>query len=150
MNLKDIKKLREQTGAGIVAAKKALEEARGDMKKAQEIIRKKGLAKAAKKSDRETKSGQIYAYVHAGGSVGALVEVNCETDFVARNDEFGGLCKEIAMQVASMDPKNVKDLLAQKYIRDAKKTVNDLIKQAIAQLGENITISRFERFSLGE
>jgi elongation factor Ts len=150
MNIKDIKKLRQQTGAGVVAAKKALEEAKGDMKKAQEIIRQKGLAKADKKSDRETKSGQVYAYVHGDGVVGALVEINCETDFVARNEEFGILCKEIAMQIVSMNPKDVKDLLAQKYIRDVQKTIQDLVKQAIAKLGENITISRFERFELGE
>src|SRR3989339_1896957 len=116
-----IKELREQTGAGVMDAKKALEEAGGDIAKAVEIIRAKGLAKAASKSDREVNSGRVYCYTHGGGSSASMVEVACETDFVAKTPEFEALCKEIAMQVVSMDPKNTAELLAQAYIRDASK-----------------------------
>lgn len=129
--------------------KKALDEAGGDMKKAEGIIREKGLAKAKKKSDREVKSGLVYAYVHQTGKVGAMVEVACETDFVAQNDEFVGLCKEVAMQVASMNPKDVKELEEQSYIRDGSKTIKDLVGELVGKMGENIKIIRFARFELG-
>jgi len=148
--IEKIKKLRDKTGAGVMDVKKALEEAKGDMKKAEEIIREKGLAKAKKKSDREVKSGLIYSYVHQTGKVGAMVEVACETDFVAKNDEFVGLCKEIAMQVASMNPKDVKELEEQSYIRDSSKKVGDLVKELVGKIGENMRIVRFVRFELGE
>lgn len=150
MNLKDIKKLREQTGAGVVVVKNALEEAKGDLKKAKEILKKKGLAKAKKKSDRATQEGRIHAYIHAQGRVGALVEVNCETDFVARNPEFESLCQEVGMQVASMNPKDVDELMSQDYIRDPKKTIKQLITEAVAKLGENISVGRFTRYELGQ
>ena len=102
-----IKELREKTGAGIVDCKKALQEANGDMEKAVEILRKKGAAKAAKKADRATAEGIVISYIHAGGKVGALVELNCETDFVARTEDFKTLAREIAMQVAAMSPEYV-------------------------------------------
>jgi elongation factor Ts len=148
--LEKIKKLRDKTGAGVMDVKKALEEAKGEMKKAEEIIREKGFAKAAKKSDREVKSGLIYSYVHQTGKVGAMVEIACETDFVAKNDEFIALCKEIAMQVASMNPKNVKELESQSYIRDSGKKVGDLVKELVGKVGENMKIVRFSRLELGE
>ncbi len=147
--LDQIKELREKTGAGIMDAKKALVEANGNMAEAEEIIRQKGLTKAAKKSDREMKSGLVYTYNHLG-RVGVMVEVNCETDFVAKNEEFTALAKEIAMQVASMNPGSVEELLSQEYIRDSSQTIDDLIKALIGKIGENMNVRRFVRFELGE
>ena len=147
--MEKIKELRENTGAGVMDAKKALEEAKGDMKKAQEIITAKGLARAESKSDREVHSGKIYCYTHGGGSAAAMVEVACETDFVAKTPEFEALCKEIAMQVVSMDPKDTAELLTQAYIRDAGKTMDQLIKELGGKVGENIRVTRFARFKLG-
>lgn len=143
-----IKTLREKTGAGVMDAKKALEEAKGDLTKAIEIIAQKGLTKAASKSEREVTNGRVYAYVHNTGKVGAMVEIACETDFVANTEEFSTLCKEVAMQIASMNPADVEALLAQTYIRDGSKTVGDLVKALIAKTGENMKIVRFVRFAL--
>ncbi len=143
-----IKELREKTGAGVMDAKKALEEAKGNMAKAEELIAQRGLTKAANKADREVKSGRVYAYIHSTGRVGAMVEVACETDFVANTEDFTSLCKEIAMQVASMDPADVEVLLAQDYIRDGSKTIGDLVKALIAKTGENIKVIRLVRFRL--
>lgn len=145
-----IKKLREKTGAGIADCRKALEEAKGDEKKAVELLRSWGIDEAADKADREVGQGLVDTYIHAGGKVGAMVEINCETDFVARTDEFKNLVHEVAMQVSAMDPKDVEELLKQEYIRDASKTISDLVKEAIAKLGENIVIKRFMRFELGQ
>jgi len=144
-----IKKLREKTGAGVMDAKKALEEARGNMEKAIEFIRAKGFARAEEKSDRDVQSGKVYCYTHLGGTTAAMVEVACETDFVAKNPEFEALCKEIAMQVVSMNPKDVDELLAQPYIRDAAKTIEQLVKELVGKTGENIRIIRLARFKLG-
>lgn len=144
-----IKQLREKTGAGVADIREALEESKNDLKKAEEVLAKKGFEKAAKKGDRATDAGMIDAYLHQG-RVGAMVELMCETDFVARTDEFKALAHEISMQVASMNPKTVKDLEKQEYIRDPSKTISILVKEAIAKLGENITIGRFERFELGK
>ncbi|NMB57135.1 translation elongation factor Ts [Candidatus Beckwithbacteria bacterium] len=143
-----IKKLRMETKAGVMDVRKALEESKGDMAKAKQWLAKKGLDKAAKKADRETGDGRIATYVHAGARIGAMVKLACETDFVSATDEFEVLGKEIAMQVASMDPKDVKELLAQTYIRDSKKTIDDLVKEAIAKLGENIQIIEFVRMAI--
>src|SRR3989339_683088 len=145
-----IKELREQTGAGVMDAKKALEEAGGDIAKAVEIIRAKGLAKAEGKSAREVRSGRVYCYTHGGGSAASMVEVACETDFVAKTPEFEVLCKEIALQIVSMSPASVEELLKQEYIRDGGKTIDDLVKELIAKTGENIRVIRFARFKLGE
>jgi len=147
--LEEIKVLREKTGAGVMDAKKALEEAGGDMKKAGEIIAAKGIAKAEKKADREAKSGLVYGYTHQG-RVGVLVEVNCETDFVAKNPEFENLCKEIALQIASMDPKDVDELLEQDYVRDGSKKIKDLVTSLVGKIGENMQVRRFVRMELGE
>ncbi len=154
-----VKELRDQTGAGVMDCKRALQDADGDMEKAAELLRQKGLTKHLKLAGREAKQGLIESYIHTGGRIGALVEVNCETDFVARTDEFRTLAREIAMQVASMSPKSVGDLdevhedqsvlFNQEYIRDARKTIRDLVKETIAKVGENIVVSRFVRFEVG-
>lgn len=149
INAQDIKKLRELTSAGFADCKNALEEASGDIKKAEEILKEKGIAKAAKKGDRETGSGLVESYVH-GGRIGVLVELLCETDFVARTDEFKTLAHEIALQISSMNPESSEELLKQEYIRDASKTIEDLVKEAIAKLGENIKVGKFNRIALGE
>lgn len=129
-------------------AKKALEEAKGDLDQAEKIILQKGLAKAAKKGDREVKSGIIYSYDHQH-RIGVLLELNCETDFVAKNEEFIALAKEIAMQIASMNPASVEELMGQEYIRDGSKKVEDLIKELIGKIGENMQLARFTRYELG-
>src|SRR5579872_4504971 len=128
LDVNKIKDLREQTGASISDVRIALDESSGDMTKAKEWLKTRGLEKAGKKKDRETSQGLVVSYIHSGGKVGALVEVLCETDFVARTDDFQGLAKEIAMQVAAMSPKNTKELLSQPYIRDNSQTIEQLIK----------------------
>jgi elongation factor Ts len=191
-----VKELREKTGAGMMDCKKALTEMEGDLEKAIDYLRKKGLASAGKKSGRVTAEGLVGSYIHFGGQIGVLVEVNCETDFVARNEEFKGLVQDLAKQIAacpnivyvSVDevpadfvareraiaiesdtlkgkPENVKEkivqgkvdktvrelcLLDQPYIKDQSITVEELIKQVISKLGENIQVRRFSRFVLGE
>jgi elongation factor Ts len=140
VSAQDIKKLREETGAGVMDVKRALEEADGKLDQARELIRERGLAKAAKKSDRETKEGFVGSYVHTTGKVAAMVSLLCETDFVARNEEFQQLAREIAMQVASMRPENAEELLDQEYIRDPKLKVGDLIKTLSGKVGENIQL----------
>lgn len=148
VTMEQIKKLRAQTQAGVMEAKQALEESDGDIKKAKAWLVKRGLDKAAKKADRETGEGVVAAYIHTNGRVGALVKLTCETDFVARTQEFNTLARELAMQVASMDPINVDKLLTQDYIRDTRRKVGDLVKEAIAKLGENIRIMAFKRLSI--
>jgi len=149
ISIEDIKKLRGKTGAGIADCRRAFEEAKGDFKHAEELLRKWGVDKASEKSDRSVGAGLVDTYIHAGGRVGAMVEVNCETDFVAKTEEFKALVREIAMQVAAMDPIDVSELLGQEYIRDSAKTVDNLVKETIAKVGENIVIRRFARFELG-
>lgn len=145
----DIKKLRAKTGAGVMDCKKALSAAQGDFKQAQEILREKNLVKAEKKAGRETKEGYIASYVHNDYKTAALVEVLCETDFVARNEKLQDMGKNLAMQVVSMQPTDVDEFLAQDYIRDPKMTIKDLVKQTSGLLGENIVIKRFIRFEVG-
>ena len=147
-DVKLIKQLREETQASIADCRKALEESGEDYKKAIEWLKKRGIEKAEKKADRETAQGLVEAYVHQNGKVGVLVEVLCETDFVARTDEFKSLCHEVAMQVAAMDPKNVESLLKQEYIRDGSVTIEQLVKQSIAKLGENVVIKSFSRIEI--
>lgn len=137
-NLEDIKKLRDQTSAGVSDCRAALEEAKGDMKKAAEILKKKGIEKAAKKSDREVKAGMIFTYVHHTGRVGSIVALACETDFVAKTEDFQKLGREIAMHLAATN-----DLEAP-YVRDASKTIADLIKEVIGKLGENIQVTEYK------
>lgn len=144
--------------------KRALEEADGNLEKASEILREKGMAAAAKRAERETRQGVVESYIHAGGRIGVLVEVNCETDFVANTDGFRQLARDIAMQVAAMNPQvvSVEDrtpeiegrdeevvLLAQPFIKDGSKTIGSMVQEAIATTGENVRVSRFARFELG-
>ena len=159
-----VKELRDQCGAGIMECRNALIEAQGDMGKALQILKERGLLKAEKKAQRATSEGLVEAYIHAGGHIGAMVEVNCETDFVARTDEFKELAHHLAMQVAAMPPqfisaKEISEgtdvepqtacLLLQPYIKNPDKTVQDIIAETIAKVGENIKVSRFVRFELG-
>ena len=190
-----VKALRDKTGAGFMECKAALTEASGDVEEATTILRKRGLAQAARKVGRSTQQGRIGAYIHAGGKIGVLVEVNCESDFVARTADFQTLLKELAMQIAAADPKFVRRedvpageldheraiyraqvenagkparvvdkivegklnsyfervvLVDQPSIRDGNVKVSALIAQTVAKVGENITVSRFARFKLGE
>lgn len=140
-----IKKLREEVGGGMMDVKKALEEAEGNVEKAKKILKKKGIRKAEKKSERETGEGRVFSYVHHNGKVGALLRLACETDFVAKNEEFQKLGKELVMQVASMKPENVEEFLGQNYVREPDKTIEELIKEAIGKLGENIEVEGFAR-----
>jgi elongation factor Ts len=147
-DIKQIKQLREETQASIADCRVALEEAKGNYEKAIALLKKKGIERAEKKAHRETAQGLIESYIHQNGKVGALVTVLCETDFVARTDDFKHLVHEIAMQVAAMNPKNVDALLKQEYIRDGSITIENLIKQTIGKLGENIVIKEFVRFEI--
>ena len=144
-----IKKIREETGAGIADCKEALKESKGDLEKAKEWLKQKGLDKAASKQTREVKAGTVEVYSH-GGRVGVLVELLCETDFVAKTEDFKNLAHELVLQIASMNPASVDDLLSQEYIRDNTMTVDQLIKSVVGKLGENIQVGRFERIALGE
>ena len=148
VDINALKKLRTETGISIAQCREALEETKGDYKKALEWLKKQGLEKAEKKADRETSQGLVESYIHQNGKVGSMVVVLCETDFVARTEDFKHLVHEIAMQVAAMEPKNVDTLLKQEYIRDGSLTINDLVKQTIAKLGENITVKEFKRFEI--
>ena len=196
ISAKIVKELRDKTGAGMMDCKKALTESKGDITKATEWLRQKGITSAEKKAGRVAAEGIVGSYIHTGGRVGVLVEVNCETDFVARREEFQGLVKNIAMQVAACPnveyvkvedipaeiaekereiemgrddlgkkPDNIKEkivqgriekrlkelsLMDQPYIRDQSITVDELVKQTVAQLGENIQVRRFTRYILGE
>ena len=143
-----IKQLREETGISIAECKKALEQGGGDMAKAKELLRSWGKEVALKKQSRETKEGLVEAYVHATGKVGAMVVVRCETDFVARSQDFKTLCHEIALQIASMDPPDTPALLEQPYVRDPSKTIGRLIEEFVAKLGENIVVEHFIRLEL--
>ena len=149
MDIKDIKKLRQDSGAGIADCKEALSQSKGDFNKAKEWLKKKGLDKASSKAEREVKAGIVDVYSH-GGKVGVLIEVLCETDFVARTEDFKNLTHELSLQIASMNPSSVEELLSQEYIRDNSMTVDQLIKSVIGKLGENIQVGRFERIALGE
>ena len=195
MSMALVKELREKTGAGLLDCQKALGEAQGDVEKALRVLREKGLAKAAKKGSRVASDGAVGSYIHPGAKIGVLIEVNCETDFVARTDEFQQLVRDLAMQVAASSPRYVrreevpedeleseraiyrvqaeqsgkpaqvierivtgqleryyKDvcLLEQPFIKQSDRTVKDVVQEAVARLGENVTVRRFARFQLGE
>ncbi len=190
-----VKELRAATGSGIMDCKKVLAEADGDMDKAIELLRKKGLAKAAKRAGRSTSEGIIYSYIHTGAKLGVLLEVNCESDFVAKTEDFSNFAKDIAMHIAAANPagltsddvdpvliekereiyraqmleegkpENIIDkivdgkvekfykevcLMSQQYIKDPQKTIEDILKETIGKIGENIQIKRFARFQIGE
>lgn len=144
-----VQTLRASTGAGIMDAKKALQDASGDQAKAAALLQERGLLKAAKKGEREASEGIIHSYIHAGGRIGVLLELNCETDFVARNDEFQSLANEIALHIAAMNPAP-DELPLQPFIKDPNRTVEDVIKGVISTLGENIQVGRFARYAVGE
>jgi elongation factor Ts len=158
-----VKELRDQTGAGILDCRNALNTCEGNVEKATEMLKAKGLAKAEKRAQRATASGLVETYIHTAGRIGALVEVNCETDFVARTDQFKELAHCLAMQVAAMAPvcvakedapegKEVSDescLLLQPYIKDPTKLIKDVVAETIAKTGENIKVRRFIRYELG-
>ncbi|OQX84698.1 translation elongation factor Ts [candidate division KSB1 bacterium 4484_87] len=191
----DVKKLRQMTGAGIMDCKNALKETDGDVDKAVELLRKKGIAKAEKKAGRETKEGIIDAYIHPGSKLGVLLEVNCETDFVAKTDDFKSFVRDIAMQIAAANPMVVRReevpqdiieremaiyktqaenekkpahiaekiatgrlekfyqevvLMEQSFVKDPNMTIEQLVKETIGKIGENISVRRFSRFQLGE
>lgn len=150
VKLDDIKRLREETSAGVSDCRRALEESGGDYEKAKKLLVARGRQKAASKEGKETHQGIVESYVHSNGKVGVLVELRCETDFVARTEEFRRLAHEIALQVAAMNPKDVGELLFSEYIRDTNKTIETLIKEVIAKVGENITIATFSRIQIGE
>lgn len=141
-----VNELRQKTGAGMMECKKVLTETDGDMEKAMELLRERGIAKAAKKSDRIAAEGLVDAYVTDDGKVGSVVEVNAETDFVAKNEEFIAFVADVAKQIAVKSPKDVEELLAQESISEAGKTVNEVLISKIAKIGENMTIRRFARF----
>ncbi len=141
-----VKELREITGAGMMDCKKVLTETDGDMEKAMELLRERGIAKAAKKSDRVAAEGLVDCYISEDGKVGAIVEVNSETDFVGQNEEFKTFVMDVAKQVAEKNPANVEELLAQESITEAGKTVQEVLTDKIAKIGENMNIRRFERF----
>lgn len=147
--VENIKKLRALTSAGVMECRKALEESAGNLKKAETLLKKQLQEKAAKKKGRKTQEGLIESYIHANAKVGALVELLCETDFVGRTADFKNLAHEICLQIASMNPKDVKELLSQAYIRDPKTTISDLVKELSGKLGENVQIKRFTRFEVG-
>lgn len=148
ISVDDIKQLREQTGAGIADCRMALKESSGDFEKAKEWLKKQGLEKSEEKSDREVRAGIVETYSH-GGKVGVIVELLCETDFVAKTDDFRSLAHEIALQIASMNPKDEEELLSQEYIRDPSLTIETLVKSTIGKLGENIRVGKFSRIELG-
>lgn len=150
VNFELIKKIKEETGAGVIRVKTVLEEVKGNEKKAIEILRKEGFEKAAKKGERATSQGIVASYIHHSKKVGVLVELLCETDFVARNELFEELGKNIALQVASMNPKNNKELESQDFIKDPSKKISDLIKEVISKTGENIKLGKFARIELGK
>lgn len=147
-NIDLLKKLRNESSASIADCRLALEENDNNYDKAVEWLKKRGVEKAEKKSDRETHQGIVEAYIHNGGKVGSLIVLLCETDFVARTDEFKNLAREIGMQVAAMNPESVEALLKQEYIRDSSQTIESLIKSVIGKLGENITLKEFKRFEI--
>jgi elongation factor Ts len=164
VSTEDVKKLREETGAGVMDAKRALDEAEGNFEKAKAVLRERGIAAAAKRSERETGQGIVEAYIHGGGRIGVIVEVQCETDFVARTDTFRQLAKDVAMQVAAMNPMALTPdevpaehngtaeenaLLTQNFIKDGSRTIQQLVQDVVATTGENVRIARFARFELG-
>lgn len=148
IKLTDIKQLREETSAGVADCRQALEEAKGKMDEAIKILRKKGMERADKKSGREVKAGAVFSYVHHNQTLGSLVALASETDFVAKNSQFQNLGHELAMQVAAAKPKTVQELLDGQYIRDPQKTVSQLIKETIGILGENVKIVDFKIISI--
>ena len=149
VDLNKLKQLRKETGISFAMCKKALEETKNDIAASKKLMQKWGLEKAVDKEKRLTTQGAIFSYIHHNQKVASLVEILCETDFVASNSDFKILGQEIAMQIASMPSKNVRELLEQEYVRDSSKKISDIIKEAILKFGENIKIGRFIKWNLG-
>jgi elongation factor Ts len=147
---KDVQRLRTESGAGVMDSKRALEDAGGDYEKALGLLKQRGLESVAKKSGREAKEGVIASYIHGTGRVGSLVELASETDFVSRGEDFQKLAREIAMQVAAMEPATIEELLEQPYIRDGSKKIKDLVTEVASATKENVHVRRIQRFALGE
>lgn len=143
-----VKKIRNETGLGVMEIKSALEEASGDEKKAKEILKAKGYEKAEKRAERETHQGRVTTYTHSTGKIGVMVELLCETDFVAKNEDFVAVSKDLCLQVAAMDPKDSEELMEQEFIKDPSQKVRDLITALNAKFGENIKIGRIGRFEI--
>lgn len=150
IDMKLIKKLRDETQASISDIREAVLEAEGDEKKALELLQEKSAKIAAKKAERETGEGIVYAYIHANNKIGVLVELSCETDFVAKTHDFQELAKEISLQIAAMNPEGVEELLEMDYVRDPSKKIRDVIEEVVGKLGENIQVARFTRYAVGE
>lgn len=150
ISIKKIKDLRKKTEASVAFCREALEESKGDEKKALECLRKRGAEIASKRQEKEAEEGIIEAYIHNNKKVGALVELLCETDFVAKNEEFRNLAHEIAMHITAMDPKDIKDLLGQPFIKDEAIIIQDFIDEKVAKLGERIKVNRFIRYEIGK
>lgn len=171
-SLEQIKELREQTSCGVIDCQNALKEANGDMAKAKKFLQKRGLEIAAKKGSREAKEGRIESYVHTGSKIAVLVEANCETDFVARNEDFCRFSRDVAMHIAAVNPQYIREedvpadvlgeqadkaawvkencLLNQPFVKDQGQTVQDYLNSIISKIGENIVIRRFTRYKVGE
>jgi len=148
ITIEEIKALREETGLSIMQCQKALEEAGGDKGKAMALLKEKGAEIASKKGNRTMGAGVIISYIHAGETVGVLLELLCETDFVAKNPEFKSVAKDIAMHIAAMEPKDTAELLEQPFIKDAEKKISDLINNTVQKFGERTEIGQFVRFSI--
>jgi elongation factor Ts len=148
ISIDQIKKLRQETGISIIECKKALEEAKGDIGLAKDLLKKRGKELALKKTEREAREGIITSYIHPNKKVGVLLELNCESDFVAKSKEFQKLAHELCLQIAAMDPQDDNPLLSQPWIREESKTVKELITDYVAKLGENIVIKRFKRYEI--
>ena len=146
----EIKALRDQTGLSIMQCKKALEDAGGDQAKALELLKEKGADIRSKKGDRTLGAGVVVSYIHANGTVGSMLELLCETDFVAKNPEFKAAAYDIAMHLAAMNPEDNAELLAQPFINDSSMTINDIIDGVVQKFGERTEIGRFARFSVGQ
>lgn len=143
-----VKKIRAEMGLGIMEIKAALEEAEGDEKRAKEILKEKGFKKAEKRAERETHQGRVATYTHSTGKIGVMVEMLCETDFVAKNEDFLTVAKDLCLQVAAMDPENTEALLEQEYIKDPSQKIKDLVTALNAKFGENIKVGRIVRFEI--
>lgn len=149
-NIELVKKLREETGVSVAMVNKALTETKFDYDKAKKLLSEWGVSIAQKKSENEASEGVVQSYVHHNKRMGAMVVLHCQTDFVAKNEDFQRLAYEIAMQIASMAPKTVDELVAQPYIKDSTKTIGELIKDHVVKLGENVKVGEFVRFAVGE
>lgn len=143
-----VKKIRAEMGLGIMEIKSALEEADGDEKKAKDILKEKGFKKAESKSERETHQGRVATYTHSTGKIGVMVELLCETDFVAKHEDFVAVTKDICLQIAAMNPETVEDLLKQEFVKDPSKTIDEMVKGLVAKFGENIKVGKMARFEI--